>query len=143
MSQRRVSTDPSAPRDVLTVTDSRELRIIYRIAQETSAVLDLDALLPRIVDIIREVMGYYMVAVMLPADGVVGLAVGAQSGYAVDITGQTILPGQGITGWVFEHGTALIVHAGPDNFANIPSRYAPAPDATTLATGDAGAPREG
>jgi Cu-Zn family superoxide dismutase len=36
-------------------------------------------------------------------------------------------------------GTALIVHAGPDNFANIPVRYAPAPDATTLATGDAGA----
>ena len=36
-------------------------------------------------------------------------------------------------------GTAVIVHAGPDNFANIPSRYAPAPDATTLATGDAGA----
>jgi len=35
-------------------------------------------------------------------------------------------------------GTALIVHAGPDNFANIPARYAPAPDATTLATGDAG-----
>ena len=36
-------------------------------------------------------------------------------------------------------GTALIIHAGPDNFANIPTRYAPAPDATTLATGDAGA----
>ncbi len=36
-------------------------------------------------------------------------------------------------------GTALMIHAGPDNFANIPTRYAPAPDATTLATGDAGA----
>jgi Cu-Zn family superoxide dismutase len=36
-------------------------------------------------------------------------------------------------------GTALIIHAGPDNFANIPTRYAPAPDAMTLATGDAGA----
>jgi Cu-Zn family superoxide dismutase len=36
-------------------------------------------------------------------------------------------------------GTAVIVHAGPDNFGNIPTRYAPAPDATTLATGDAGA----
>jgi Cu-Zn family superoxide dismutase len=35
-------------------------------------------------------------------------------------------------------GTALIIHAGRDNFANIPTRYAPAPDATTLATGDAG-----
>jgi len=36
-------------------------------------------------------------------------------------------------------GTALIVHANPDNFANIPTRYVPAPDATTLGTGDAGA----
>ncbi|WP_420474515.1 superoxide dismutase family protein [Noviherbaspirillum sp. ST9] len=36
-------------------------------------------------------------------------------------------------------GSAVIVHAGPDNYANIPTRYAAAPDATTLATGDAGA----
>jgi Cu-Zn family superoxide dismutase len=42
-------------------------------------------------------------------------------------------------------GSAVIVHAGPDNFGNIPSRYLssatliPGPDATTLATGDAGA----
>ena len=36
-------------------------------------------------------------------------------------------------------GSAVIVHTGPDNFANIPSRYASAgPDARTLATGDAG-----
>jgi superoxide dismutase, Cu-Zn family len=36
-------------------------------------------------------------------------------------------------------GRALIVHAGPDNYANIPTRYAAGgPDATTLATGDSG-----
>lgn len=40
-------------------------------------------------------------------------------------------------------GVAVIVHAGADNFANIPTRYtlpdgAAVPDATTLATGDAG-----
>ncbi|MGY0235381.1 superoxide dismutase family protein [Longispora urticae] len=39
-------------------------------------------------------------------------------------------------------GTAVIVHAGPDNYANIPSRYSsgatPGPDAATLATGDSG-----
>ncbi len=41
-------------------------------------------------------------------------------------------------------GKAFIIHAGPDNFSNIPAdRYqqtdgAPPPDATTLATGDAG-----
>jgi Cu/Zn superoxide dismutase len=36
-------------------------------------------------------------------------------------------------------GAAVIVHAGADNFANIPARYGVTPDATTLATGDAGA----
>lgn len=35
-------------------------------------------------------------------------------------------------------GSALIIHAGPDNYANIPERYVAAPDATTLATGDSG-----
>ena len=35
-------------------------------------------------------------------------------------------------------GSAVIIHADPDNFANIPSRYDVVPDATTLATGDAG-----
>lgn len=35
-------------------------------------------------------------------------------------------------------GSALIIHADPDNHANIPSRYRPDPDAGTLATGDAG-----
>jgi Cu-Zn family superoxide dismutase len=36
-------------------------------------------------------------------------------------------------------GSAVMVHAGADNFANIPERYAPGgPDATTRNTGDAG-----
>jgi Cu-Zn family superoxide dismutase len=35
--------------------------------------------------------------------------------------------------------SAIIVHALPDNYANIPTRYsATGPDATTLATGDSG-----
>ena len=39
-------------------------------------------------------------------------------------------------------GSAVIVHALPDNYANIPTRYSaagvPGPDAATLATGDSG-----
>ncbi|MGI9023611.1 MAG: superoxide dismutase family protein [Acidimicrobiales bacterium] len=36
-------------------------------------------------------------------------------------------------------GSAVIVHAGPDNFANIPARYsATGPDTATLNTGDSG-----
>jgi Cu/Zn superoxide dismutase len=42
-----------------------------------------------------------------------------------------------------EGGVAVIVHAGRDNYANIPSRYStatgPGPDAATNSTGDAGA----
>ena len=116
MQVRSTPTEPGGPRDVLTVADSRELRIIYRIAQETSAVLDLDVLLQRIVTTVREVMGYYMVAVMLPAEGSQGLVVGAQSGYALDITGRTLPPGEGVTSWVFEHGSPLVVadvHSDP------------------------------
>lgn len=38
-----------------------------------------------------------------------------------------------------EDGSAVIVHADPDNFAHIPERYAPqGPDEQTLGTGDAG-----
>ncbi len=36
-------------------------------------------------------------------------------------------------------GSALIIHADPDNDAHIPPRYRPDPDAATLASGDAGA----
>ena len=36
-------------------------------------------------------------------------------------------------------GSALIIHANPDNYANIPTRYVAAPDATTLGAGDSGA----
>lgn len=35
-------------------------------------------------------------------------------------------------------GTAVMLHADPDNLANIPERYAGGPDEETLTTGDAG-----
>ena len=100
---------PAGPRDILSVADSRELRIIYRIAQETNAVLDLGTLLTRIVNVIRDVMGYYMVSILLPGDKANELRVGAHSGYSIDITGLTIPTGQGITGWVFTHGAPQII----------------------------------
>ena len=34
-------------------------------------------------------------------------------------------------------GTAVMIHSGPDNFANIPPRYG-TPDQETLNTGDSG-----
>jgi diguanylate cyclase (GGDEF)-like protein len=99
----------SARREILGVADSRELRIIYRVAQETSAVLDLETLLNRIVTIIREVMGYYMVSILLPGAKVGDLQVRAQSGYSHDITGLVIPAGSGISGWVYTNAVPQIV----------------------------------
>lgn len=98
-----------ASKDILGVADSRELRIIYRIAQESTAVLELSTLLDRIVKIIRDVMGYYMVSILLPDDKQTELRVGAYSGYDRDITGMAIPMKEGITGWSFTHGTPLLV----------------------------------
>jgi Cu-Zn family superoxide dismutase len=39
---------------------------------------------------------------------------------------------------VEDGGRAVIIHADPDNFANIPARYGVVPDQATLDTGDAG-----
>ncbi len=109
---------PTGVKDILSVADSRELRIIYRIAQETTAVLDLDTLLSRIVTIMREVMGYYMVSILLPVNEASELRVGAHSGYAVDITGLTVAVGESITGWVYKNAVPHIV---PDVHAD--ARY--------------------
>ncbi len=43
-----------------------------------------------------------------------------------------------MTDLLAEGGRAVIVHAAPDNFMNLPSRYGVTPDQTTLDTGDAG-----
>ena len=117
MASERIAV-PTGPKDILSVADSRELRIIYRIAQELTAVLDLTTLLNRIVNIIRDVMGYYMVSIVLPKETRGELVVGAHSGYEVDISGMTIPLGKGVTGWVFTHGAPQII---PD--VRIDSRY--------------------
>ncbi len=96
------------PRDVLTVADSRELRIIHRVGQEIGAVLDLDVLLERIVDIVRDVAGYYRVSLVLPTeDGRLG--VGASSGPANPVQVQRRPASNGVTEWVFAHAQPLII----------------------------------
>ena len=43
-----------------------------------------------------------------------------------------------LTDLLSPEGRAVIVHANPDNYANVPTRYVRQTDAMTLATGDAG-----
>ncbi len=44
----------------------------------------------------------------------------------------------GVSDLLTAEGRAVIVHANPDNYANVPTRYVAEVDATTKATGDAG-----
>jgi diguanylate cyclase (GGDEF)-like protein len=98
----------SGPRDVLSVADSRELRIIHRVGQEIGAVLELDVLLERIVEIVRDVAGYYRVSLALPTEEGT-LRVGATSAHGTPVEGSSGLAGNGIMEWVFAHGQPLIV----------------------------------
>jgi diguanylate cyclase (GGDEF)-like protein len=100
---------PTGRDDRLTAADSRELQIVYRVAQETRAVLDLDVLLNRIVGIIREIMSYNFVGLLVPDQGTGGLRVGAWSGYEARNASDPIPAGRGVTGWVFAHGLPEIV----------------------------------
>lgn len=54
-----------------------------------------------------------------------------------DGTGETVTVNDAITLDELA-GAAIIIHEDPDNYANIPTRYAPAPDEDTLMTGDSG-----
>jgi Cu-Zn family superoxide dismutase len=79
-----------------------------------------------------------------------GQAEGMQAGafpvllVAPDGTGQAAFTDAGFTldQLTGADGTSLVIHAGPDNYGNIPPRYSAAgtagPDEQTMATGDAG-----
>jgi len=98
----------SRHRDVLSVADSRELRIVHRVAQEIGAVLELEVLLKRIVDIVRDVSGYDRVSLVLPTE-LGTLRVGASSAQSASVADPNEPATNGVTEWVFTHGQPLIV----------------------------------
>lgn len=64
------------------------------------------------------------------------LIVGEDGSGALTVTTDRVAPEDVLD----DDGTAVMVHADADNFANVPERYAPGgPDETTTKTGDAGA----
>lgn len=86
----------------------------------------------------------------LSAGGHLGAAAGPHPGHQGDLTSMevrtdgsaelmTTTDAFDLAAVLDADGSAVMVHAGPDNFGNIPTRYAPGgPDADTQATGDSG-----
>jgi diguanylate cyclase (GGDEF)-like protein/putative nucleotidyltransferase with HDIG domain len=102
--------DVPGPGDVLgrvaatTTAHARQLAILQRIAGEILSLVDLDVLADRLLRIVCEGMGYENGFLLtLDESGerlVIRAAVGPSAGYV----GQEIGRGEGISGWVVEHG---------------------------------------
>ncbi|MEW5933274.1 MAG: diguanylate cyclase [Bacillota bacterium] len=88
----------------------RELAVVYRVAQETRALLDLDVLLGRILNILLESLGPgYQYIVLLPDEVTGDLVVRAVAGYPEEVVGFRVPRGQGVTGWAFRTGQVQVV----------------------------------
>jgi len=88
----------------------RELAVVYRVAQETRALLDLDVLLQRILNILHESLGPgYQYIVLLPDETSGDLVVRAVAGYPQEVVGFRVPRGQGVTGWAFRTGQMQVV----------------------------------
>jgi len=88
----------------------RELRVVYRVAQETRALLDLDILLQRILNILHESLGPgYQYIVLLPDEATGDLVVRAVAGYPQEVVGFRVPVGKGVTGWAFRTGQVQVV----------------------------------
>lgn len=86
----------------------------------------------------------------LSAGGHLGAEAGEHPGHAGDLPSLYVTGnGEGLLMVVTDRfgvdelttgdGSAVLIHSGPDNFANVPERYAPGgPDEATRRTGDAG-----
>ncbi|MEW6399023.1 MAG: diguanylate cyclase [Bacillota bacterium] len=98
-----------APGRILPV-HGRELAVVYRVAQETRALLDLDVLLQRILDILHESLGPgHQYIVLLPDEATGDLVVRAVAGYPEEVVGFRVPRGRGVTGWAFRTGQMQVV----------------------------------
>ena len=97
-----------------------ELQVLYETARAVSGTLDLPTLLDTLVSVTCRVFGYDLGALLL-VDGETGeLVVEAAYGYRTSVVGLRLSPGTGITGWVAQTGTPLIV----DDVRQDPRYYA-------------------
>lgn len=84
-------------------THARQLAILQRLASEISSVLDIDELASRLLGIICDAMGYEN-GFLLTVDPGGETVMRAAFGPSVELVGQRLPPGTGISGWVIEHG---------------------------------------
>ncbi len=86
------------------VINSKELEVLFRIAQEMKKLLDLRELLDHLANLIAEKMGYSDCLILLPDDEGDDLVIAAGVGMSQGMVGMTIPYGKGISWWVMTNG---------------------------------------
>ena len=83
---------------------SKELEVLFRIAQEMKKLLDLKEILRHIIHIVAEEMGYSDCAILIPDEDAKNLVVAAGIGFSEKSVGRSIPQGEGISWWVMQNG---------------------------------------
>jgi diguanylate cyclase (GGDEF)-like protein/putative nucleotidyltransferase with HDIG domain len=83
---------------------SKELEVLFRIAQEMKKLLDLREILKHIIHIVAEEMGYSDCIILIPDEEGENLVVSAGVGLSGGIMGTKVPRGQGISWWVMNNG---------------------------------------
>ena len=88
---------------------NRALELLNRASQAFTSTLDLDRVLTIVLDEVRDILNISAVSIWL-ADETGGLVCRQSSGPAAEIVrGWRLKPGEGIAGWVMNHGESLII----------------------------------
>jgi nitrate/nitrite-specific signal transduction histidine kinase len=93
---------------------AEQLRTINEISRRISSIIELDELLPFVVNILRETFGYYNVNIFLvdPQSGMLALKALCISGYEAVINAEVALEMgmESIIGWVAQSGEPMLVN---------------------------------
>lgn len=108
-----VTTRPSVGQ-ILPV-HGKELSIVYRIGLEVRSILNLSHLLHRILSILYDAMGPNAYFILLSDEGTGDLVFGAAVGISADVAKLRLPKGQGVSGWVAEHGEAQLVREAKED----------------------------
>ncbi len=103
---------------------ANQLETLAEVSRSVVSILDLDELLTHVVDVIEQAFGYYHVQVFVTEEGQSRATFRASSGATTHELwrklGKYAYVGEGIIGWVLEHGEALVA---PD--VSIDPKYIP------------------
>ncbi len=86
--------------------NSKELEVLFRIAQEMKKLLDLDELLKHMANLITEKMGYTDCLILIPDENGDNLVIAAAVGMSGGIVGMRVPKGTGVSWWVMTNGKA-------------------------------------